>query len=354
MRVRSVIWTLLLLLTAGACTRMVSDEGTGEKLDCWTLSVSGAVDAGFEGTKAVEDGDVFHNLVVLLVRDGVVMRKATWTPETDEYVGTRSVEFRGIEVGSYDVYALANYDATAWPYVAAAEASVAVGASFNANRVLSVTPPESLPANTPMLLTGHSVVAVDVANSLGTLKLYRPLARFRVWINNHTPYPLEVNSLSFNSFNASQTYVFGRTTESGVLSMPTGTSLNALPAYAPESTLVVASGGRVRAYNHLFYEMRMAVGYVCRMYAKVTMRNGTTNPPSMEMGTPGTGVIMKLIDNETSQVSALSQLWRNQEVNVEVNVYYKTVEGVPQLVVENSTWEGSGHYSSHTYGQEGD
>lgn len=353
MRMSVHIWALLLLLMTGACTSQ-NPEIPREKVD-WELSVSTALDASFEDTKAVEDGDSFHNLLVLLVRDGKVMQKKTWpenpaTPSED-YVLSQELIFRGLEVGSYDVYAMANYDQTEWqtePYIAASELNLQPGDEFSPDRLLTAVLPEGLSAGTPMLLSGHSVVAVDVATSIGTLKLYRPVARFRVWMNNHTPYPIQVNAMSFNGFYANKGYLFGQSDQAGLPLMPDGCVLSELPSIS-SSTGEIAAGARARVYNHLLYEMQMPNGYPCRMYAKVTMLNGDNNPVE-EMGTPETGALMKQINNETSQVSRLTYLRRNEDVNVEVNVYYKIVEdGSVQLLVDNEYWEGNGHESTHTY-----
>ena len=58
------------------------------------------------------------------------------------------------------------------------------------------------------------------------------------------------------------------------------------------------------------------------------------------------GSVMKLIDNETSQVTRLTQMVRNQELNVVLNVYRGVVSGDFDFYVDNVYWTNpseSGH-----------
>lgn len=61
------------------------------------------------------------------------------------------------------------------------------------------------------------------------------------------------------------------------------------------------------------------------------------------------GAVLKHIDSETSQVTAISRMLRGQELNVVLNVYYQSVEGDLGIVVDNSTWSGEGQTSTHMF-----
>ena len=63
------------------------------------------------------------------------------------------------------------------------------------------------------------------------------------------------------------------------------------------------------------------------------------------------GTVMKLIDNKTNQVTRLSQMVRNQELNVVINVYYGVEIGDFDFKIENKFWSGGEreHSSRHTF-----
>lgn len=63
------------------------------------------------------------------------------------------------------------------------------------------------------------------------------------------------------------------------------------------------------------------------------------------------GTVLKLIDNKTNQVSRLTQMVRNQELNVVINVYYSVEIGDFDFKVENAYWSGGEHEheSGHTF-----
>ena len=62
------------------------------------------------------------------------------------------------------------------------------------------------------------------------------------------------------------------------------------------------------------------------------------------------GSKMLLIDNQTSQVSTLSRMVRNQEINVVLNVYYGVTDGILSFEVSNDYWNDQGSTSSHSFG----
>ena len=61
------------------------------------------------------------------------------------------------------------------------------------------------------------------------------------------------------------------------------------------------------------------------------------------------GSIMKLVDNKTSQVSVLDCMFRNQELNVILNVYYNEVQGEFDFYVDNTYWGSTPHEIGHIF-----
>jgi hypothetical protein len=355
MRARRTIWILVLTVLVAGCRDRYPKPALKTELE---IRFSTPVEASLE-TKAlsVENGECFHNLLVLLTRDNKIMHKKIWTSDPDSYVSDIVVRVPDVEVGAYEVYAYANYDQEAWQDVTISSTELLAGPGDNYNperrlKAISETMP-TLPepaAGKSMLLTGHTEVTVGVANNVGTVKLLRPVARLNVYLNNHTPYTIRLDRLVFNNFFANQAYLMGRENEEGVPLLPQGTALQALPAYdesAPKE--VPAAEMRSCVYHTLMYEMAMSGGAPCRLYAKVSLENSDTSYPSMEMGSATEGSILKRLDNQTGQASLLTAIWRNQELNIEINVYYKTVSGVVDFRIDNTFWTEDGHVSSHTY-----
>ncbi len=60
------------------------------------------------------------------------------------------------------------------------------------------------------------------------------------------------------------------------------------------------------------------------------------------------GSTLRLIDNETAQVTPLTYMRRNQELNVVMNIYFQQEEHKFDFVVDNAYWT-EGHEMEHTY-----
>ena len=352
MRAGKFIGTLVLTVLLAGCGDRYPQESLKTEL---ILNFSTPVDATLE-TKSMENGDSFHNLLVLLVRDNVILHKKTWSSDT--YVADAVVRVPLVEVGAYEVYAYANYDETAWQQVTvgSTELIAETGDSFNPDRRLrgisaTMPKPEEPAAGHPMLLTGHAPVTVGVANNVGTVKLLRPVARLNVYINNLTPYTVRLDRLIFNNFFANQAFLMEKTDDEGLPVVPDGTALEALPAYDETNPAeITVSEVRECVYSTLLYEMALPGGAPCRLYAKVSLeKDGTTPYPVREMGSTSEGIALKRIDSQTGQASLLSAIWRNQELNIEINVYYKTVDSVVEFAIESTYWTQEGHLSTYTY-----
>ena len=132
MRAGKFIGTLVLTVLLAGCGDRYPQESLKTEL---ILNFSTPVDATLE-TKSMENGDSFHNLLVLLVRDNVILHKKTWSSDT--YVADAVVRVPLVEVGAYEVYAYANYDETAWQQVTvgSTELIAETGDSFNPDRRL--------------------------------------------------------------------------------------------------------------------------------------------------------------------------------------------------------------------------
>jgi len=297
MRNKTIIRVLLLVtcLLAGCVEPLTPVEPTTEKADL-VIKIS-SLDAILE-TKGVENGDTFNRLLVLVTRrDGdtyqVMHRKDTLitaVPGTTEpliEVSSAEVPFKEVEVGSYEVFAYANYDETAWqdPAQTIAGNEGDETQAFNPDRLMkelvSRDVPETPGTGTHMLLTGHAVIPVGVANNIGSVKLYRPVARLKVWLNNHTPYPIYLDDIQFNAFNVSKSYLIGRTDEEGLPAMPDGSEYRLFSTYVPLSPIL--KNERKEVFSSLLYEMQMPEGDTCRIYAKLRMVRANENPSEIEL-----------------------------------------------------------------------
>ena len=351
---RHIIGTLLLALLLCGCQERYTQPALTMDL---VLKFGTPLDAELE-TKGLEDGDTFHNLLVLVARGNQILHRVTWPADgsADSYVSDVTIRVPDVEMGAYEVYAYANYEQTDWQDVtiASTELVTPIGQNVNPDRRLkglstSMPAPQPPASGKPMLLTGHAQVSVGVANNVGTVELQRPVARLNVYLNNHTPYSVRLDKLSFNSFFAGEAFLIGRTDDAGLPVTPSST-LGALPAYNTSAPVELAAEEvRKLVYTTLMYEMVMPGSAPCRVYAKVSMEKGAEPYPFQEMGTEAQGTVMKKIDNQTSQVSYLTYIARNQELNVEINVYYKTVHADLVFQLDNTFWTTTGHSSSHTY-----
>lgn len=325
------------------------------------ICLSSALDAAIE-TKAVEEGDTFNEVLVLVTRDGAVLHRQVVSLQSE--VSYTEVHFRNVEIGSYDVYAYANYTSTAWQESnnTVSDNELVENMPFSTQRTLKALTGRDVPAapasQEHMLLTGFSVIPVGVANNIGSIKLYRPVIRLNVWLNNHTPKSIRVDDIGFNYFNASNTFLLGRTDDEGRPVMPSGVLLRPLPLFS--FTESIPKDGRVKVYSTLLYEMQLPENEVCRIYTKLTMLTDDTPYPVVELGSRSrpddqsdwvySGEVLKLVDNQTSQVSLLRSFPRNRVLNVELNAYYEKVAGDISFRVDNDTWlEDPTRTSSHIY-----
>ena len=310
---RCIIWVLAAVLLMAGCTREAVPEqehGLGDL----RLSLN-RLQAGIE-TKAgtPQEGYAFHNLLVVLTDDhGKVIDKVykeyPYTPGEEDIqtaAGTLPAEdviyFRSLEIGTYHAYAYANIDHTDWQdgTIAANEKLVQTAKADNASVTLNTdrilkafsdgTAPQ-LPASDPMLLTGQVTVPVGVSVNEASIDLLRPVVKFNVRVNNHTPYAVKVKDLQFSPFNASKTFLLDHSSQAGEPGVPDDAQYIDLPAFTSEVT--VPTGGDDEGelvYSTLLYE-NIASAY--KLYMKVEMQDAVNNYPVRELG--GSGRSARLI-----------------------------------------------------------
>ena len=336
------LWCMAFLF--GGCVEPLTPVPSSQKVD-FVLHISSAMESTLE-TKAetAENGDLFSNIIVFLVRDGKIVKCAQ--PEMTSDASTKDIPFTSVEVGTYEVYAIANYtDADLNGLVE--DNTFITGKAFHADHLLQSVSNHQSPhpgKEGYMLLTGHTQAPVEVDYSQGDIVLYRTVARLNVYINNYTPKPVRLDNLEFSSFSAPTAYLFEHKDESGLPVMLPGTVLQDLPIYdlnnpvtipvAPPTTPGTPSPERVPVYLTYLYEMQSVD--VCQLNVKVCLLDGQTNPTLTSGLKP-----MNLVDNQTGLISPLTTIYRNQELNVEINIYYKADDARFGIEVYNDTWRTS-------------
>ena len=215
---------LAALLSAGACRRLpgVGDE---EEYGTLTLQIGTGVEAAW--TKAdpdpQKDGDVFHNILVIVAeKDGTVVDKVykeypctgsdvppNQEPKDVESTDSDWIYFINLKVGYYQVYAYANIDEPEWQIdgqsVESIEKNLIESGHLDSNRQFTTLSGSDAPVSPLhcMLLTGHDELYVGVDPYIGRIDLVRPVVKFEVILDNHTPFHLQLTDLHFNNFNAS-------------------------------------------------------------------------------------------------------------------------------------------------------
>jgi len=283
---------LAALLSAGACQRL-PEVADAEEYGTLALQIgSGAATKVGEPDPA--DGDLFHNVLVV-VADGSGSIKASVfkqypcteaqgnvPPNQDEkdVESTDSdwIYFINLKVGYYQVYAYANIDEMDWQREDLSSLTniddildkLVEGANFPDRQFATLEGSDApvFPTHC-MLLTGHDELYVGVDPYIGRIDLYRPVVKFEVVLDNHTPYPIQLTDLHFNDFNASDSYLIGRKDADGNPILPDGNTYRALPAFSGPANIPARQQATV--YSKLLFENRLGQDY--RMFAKVRFAN---------------------------------------------------------------------------------
>ena len=345
---RRLVHTLPFLLLAAvllvvACQRQpageVSEEYGTLKLQIGSEALTKA------GDPDPADGNVFHNvLVVVADKDGVVKASVfKQYPCTEvnkplnqevldvENTNTDWIYFVNLKVGYYQVYAYANIDEKAWQQedifslnnLDAIAAAITSGDNFP-DRQFATLEGTAVPAfpNNYMLLTGHDELYVGVDPYIGRIDLYRPVVKFEVMLDNHTPFPIQLTDLHFNNFNASKSYLIGRTDESGDPVIPEGNEYRSLPAFVGPANVPAQSQATI--YSKLLYENCLGQDY--RMFATVQFANPDGSPVPDETGQK------YLTDNELANGQPLSKELISASVR---RVPYEDIRDLPRGVSMN-------------------
>ena len=285
---------LVALLSAGACRRLPGVGGE-EEYGTLALQIGTGVEAAW--TKAdpdpdAQDGKVFHNILVIVAdKDGTVIDKvykeypctgsnvpANQEPKDVESTDSDWIYFINLKVGYYQVYAYANIDEPEWQSVGesiltiekeliSSKENPASPGHLNPDRQFTTLTETNapVPPDHCMLLTGHDELYVGVDPYIGRIDLCRPVVKFEVVLNNHTPFHLQLTDLHFNKFNASGSYLIGRKDADGHPVIPDGTTYRDLPAFS--GTVNIASREQKTVYSQFLYENRIGQDY--RMFATV-------------------------------------------------------------------------------------
>lgn len=282
------------LLSVGACQRQPGPAET-EEYGTLTLQIGPGADATLTKSEPdPRDGEVFHNILVIVAdKNGVVMDKAfkEYTTATDN----DWIDFTNLKVGYYQVYAYANIEEPDWQISGQTIEDVEkalVSAKDNPDAPGTVNPDRQFAtqagSNTPdfpdhcMLLTGHDELYVGVDPYIGRIDLYRPVVKFEVMLDNHTPYPIQLTDLHFNNFNASDSYLIGRKDDDGNPVIPANNTYRALPAFAGPASIPAREQATV--YSQLLYEN--CIGQDYRMFATVRFANADGSVVYDESGHP--------------------------------------------------------------------
>lgn len=326
--------SLLLTVLMTGCRK----EGVEPDIEQGSLHLSIGTKSGLQVQMKGEarEGLSFHNLLVVLTNEGgyvidKVYKEYPYTPgDTDPQKATGAnpeiddIYFLNLDVGSYHAYAYANIDETAWQQASPntiAEVEKVIRTQkedhedilLPTDRELATLSDADVPGtgvwtdhvlakavpSPSMLLTGHAVVPVGVSASSSSIELVRPVVRFNVYVDNNTPFPLQVNALSFSQFNASRTFLIDHRDDSGLPTFPSTNDYRSLPAFtgdpgrtdncvqipahdpdAPAST--DDYGDKTLVYSVLLYENR-AARYT--LHATFTLLNPALSPyPQRELG----------------------------------------------------------------------
>ena len=298
---------LLAVLLAGACVRQPVEEA-GE-FGSLKLQIGSGHVATKSGEPDPRDGDVFRNILVVVAdKEGTVKASVlkeypcteelgnvplAQEPKDVTFTNSDWIYFMNLKVGYYQVYAYANIDQTAWQQtdvsgltnIGEIAAMIMSGTSFPDRQFATLTDsqvPTYPGENEYMLLTGHDELYVGVDPYIGRIDLYRPVVKFEVVLDNHTPFHLQLTSLSFNRFNASTSYLIEHLDEDGDPEIPEGTSYRNLPAFAGPKNIAAQTQSTV--YSQLLYENRLGQDY--RMFASVRFASPSGEIINDESGDP--------------------------------------------------------------------
>ena len=346
---RTTIFVLLtaILATVSCRREPLAEDGFGGIV--LSLNSQHALRMETKGTaEDLLDGSLFNNVLVILTDDsgkivGKVYRDHTGDPKDEDLL-----ELRALLHGNYHAYAYSNIDATQWQngdaLITSQEKNVSTGTSFSEflNReLLSLT---TAGTDTPinplgsMLLTGKLDIAVGLSVVTGVLDLLRPVVRFKVTVNNNTPFPVTVNSLSFSNFNPDKAYLLDHRNVSGVPSVPNGVHYRELPAFVSSLSSTVAAGEEGIVYTTYLYENAAPDAY--KVFTSLKLDRSTDSDSLEDLFIPGFGVIDYNTLNSMEDGDEVDVLFINPRATTRSGRLYYGIGNANKLA-----WESCGYSS---------
>ena len=299
------------------------------------------------------EGLEFNNVLVLLVNNSGNIVGNRYISEVSP-VNQDVVSFTGLLPGNYHVYAYANIDATEWQQTGAnlisAKEQQATSGSFSTflDRELAQLTGSDVPSDpsTSMLLTGHKEISVGLTPEPVTLDLLRPVVRFKVTVQNHTPFPLTVNELRFSAFNPDKAYLIGHLNASGVPAIPADVTYRAMPAFDPsgsDDNSVAANSDEV-VYQRLVYENASPDTY--KVFATLTLNRASASLPNLQLGLGDHpfGVIDYTTLSNMAEGEQVDVLFTNPQISVRSGRIFAYISANNYMA-----WESAGYQYYNDY-----
>lgn len=349
---------LMFLLTLTACDKHHFGTSSQEQA---SLVLRIATRAITPGDGNASDGGGMNDLIVVLVNnDQVAGNRVEATASLSDLSSSQRqmVSFDNITLGSYSLYAFANYNGNSL-FSATAFASLQKGDNFTqamadaafASLSGSATPDAMFRSSDgAMLLTARKDIEIKLGSNTATVEMLRPLVHFLVELNNHSNHKMMVNqsSLSFSNFNASTSYVIAHE------NMNTGTH-RALPTKNAEIEIPAHENAVV--YECYLYENQASAynfGMDVNLWSDNTMVvSGYIISVPDEWG--GTRYIRNNGDNSISIDGAYSDncLWTVTPTGDNNGTYYvmSDVGSSPYLCISREGWEHVRMYTHSNHDQ---
>lgn len=345
-RTISILLVFAAILAAVSCRRepLSQDDGMGGIV--LRLHSYNALRMETKGVaEDLLDGSRFKNVLVILTDDAGKIVGKTYSDHTAEPKVEDVIEFRALLPGNYHAYAYANIDASQWQdsgaLIAGQEKESTTGSSFSSfidRQLLSLTSAGTdVPVNpsVAMLLTGKLDISVGLSVVSGVLELLRPVVRFKVTVNNNTPFPVTVNSLSFSKFNPDKAYLLSHGSSSGIPAVPDGVTYRKLPAFNPSSpSATVAAESEGTVYTTYLYENAAPDTY--KVFTSLTLDRSSELLDNLLI--PGFGVIDYNTLNNMEEDESLDVLVINPRSTVRSGRLYYGIGTANKLA-----WESCGY-----------
>ena len=368
MRKALSILLLLCLFAAWSCQKEAVPYGE--------LSGMGGIDLRLNSGKAITlqtrtdltEGLEFNNVLVILVNSSgnVVSNVYKTYPYTNQGGGDLQdsevstsvsddvIHFSGLLPGTYHVYAYANIDAAEWQKTGSdlisAQEKLVTSGSFSSyvDRELAQLTGSAIPSDpsASMLLTGHKEISIGLTPVPETLDLLRPVVRFKVTVQNHTPFPVTVNELRFSAFNPDRAYLLDHLNASGVPSVPATATYRAMPAFDPsgsDDNSVAANSDEV-IYQRLVYENVSPDPY--KIFATLTLDRSSQDLSNLQMslGDHPFGVIDYTTLNSMAEGEQVDVLFTNPQISTRSGRIFAYISANNYMA-----WESAGYNNYNAY-----